>query len=195
MSSPSLLSAHFLPSPLPFFALFERPCRLCVHHWAAHCTLAFVPAKQRCEPQWTRSALCALPEVHPQVSDCAWKTLRTQVGSIFVHDYLGLKCLDHHLKEWKCDSGDGSSSLLFLEELFYISDGFKKKFAAKFLTRRTNIKRALTSVAQDAINGVFSPWVVFVHFSLHHLVVILFIITNSAELGSQDATDCTHFGH
>lgn len=106
MSSPSLLSAHFLPSPLPFFALSERPCRLCVHHWAAHCTLAFVPAKQRCERQWTLSALCALPEVHPQVSDCAWKTLRTQVGSIFVYRLLGRKKLLIRYYFFKCKRGN-----------------------------------------------------------------------------------------
>lgn len=59
--------------------------------------------------------------------------------------------------------------------------------------RKTINKSALTSVAQDAIDGVFSPWVVLVHFPLHNLIVILFIITNSAELWSQDATDCAHF--
>lgn len=50
----------------------------------------------------------------------------------------------------------------------------------------------LTSVPQDAIDAVFGPWFVLLHLSLHHFVVILFIISNSAEFRAHDAADGAH---
>ncbi|TNN43362.1 hypothetical protein EYF80_046450 [Liparis tanakae] len=45
---------------------------------------------------------------------------------------------------------------------------------------------------QDAIDAVFRPRFVFLHLSLHDIVILLFIITGPAEFGAHDATDGAH---
>lgn len=54
-----------------------------------------------------------------------------------------------------------------------------------------NQNAALTSVSQDAVDAVFSPWFTFIHLPLH-LFVVLLIVTYSPEFGPNNATDGAH---
>ena len=50
----------------------------------------------------------------------------------------------------------------------------------------------LTSVSQDAIDTVLRAPLVLLQLSLLDFIIVLFILTDSPELGAHDAADCAY---